>query len=450
MLNKCVDVSVAQEPRDSTVRTKALATSIGLSVLFLVVYGGCNWVTAQRSGVGTFYFQWERGIPFVPFLILPYMSIDLFFVAAPFFCRGERELRVFTRRVGFAIIIAGICFLLFPLRFAFSRPAADGWPGAIFDWFRNMDAPFNLVPSLHAALWLILIERYVHWSHGIWRSALIVWFALIALSPVLTHQHHVIDIVTGLILGGYCLYFFPGSAGPMPVRRNARVGSYYLFAALALCLGSIILWPAGILLLWPALSLALVSGAYFCLGPGIFRKTDGRLPWSTWFALGPCLAGQYISFLYYRQKCQAWNEVTPNIWIGRKLNDAEATAAVRAGVNAVLDLSAEFSEAKPFRAICYKNIPILDLTAPSLEQLREMSVFLEERRARGPVYVHCKIGYSRSAAAVAAHLIMSGTADAAQALAILRQVRPSIVIRPEIVSALFELEHYANIAPVPA
>src|SRR6266516_7809676 len=83
---------------------KALLASAGLSILFLVVYSGCNWITARRPGVGTFYFEWEQWIPFVPFMILPYMSIDLFFVAASFLCRSELELRIFSRRVMFAIV----------------------------------------------------------------------------------------------------------------------------------------------------------------------------------------------------------------------------------------------------------------------------------------------------------------------------------------------------------
>src|SRR5215471_20395625 len=112
-------------------RSKALVVSIGLSVLFLIVYGGCNWITARRANVGTLYFEWERKIPFVPFFILPYMSIDLFFVAAPFLCRTDRELSVLAKRIAAATIVAETCFLLFPLRFAFARPHADGWLGAI-------------------------------------------------------------------------------------------------------------------------------------------------------------------------------------------------------------------------------------------------------------------------------------------------------------------------------
>src|SRR5688572_7389271 len=108
-----------QQRRSIRSTLKALAASAGLSALFLVVYGWCNWFTSQRSDVGTLFFEWERLIPFVPLMIAPYMSIDLFFIAAPFLCRSDRELATFSRRIAAAILVAGICFLLFPLRFAF-------------------------------------------------------------------------------------------------------------------------------------------------------------------------------------------------------------------------------------------------------------------------------------------------------------------------------------------
>src|SRR5437763_10199005 len=85
-------------------RSKALLVSAGLSGLFLIVYGGCNWITACRTNVGTLYLEWEHKIPFVPLFILPYMSIDLFFVVAPFLCRTDRELSIFAKRVAAAII----------------------------------------------------------------------------------------------------------------------------------------------------------------------------------------------------------------------------------------------------------------------------------------------------------------------------------------------------------
>ena len=425
--------------RSGSCRTRStqFAASIGLSALFLLVYGWTNWFTAQRADVPTLFFEWERLIPFVPLMIAPYMSIDLFFVAAPFLCRNQNELATFTKRIAAATIVAGICFLLFPLRFAFPRPHASGWLGAFFDWFRAMDQPYNLLPSLHIAFRTILAQIYARHTGGILRAASNVWFILIGLSAVLTYQHHVMDVVAGFALGAYCLYFIQESSWRLPVIENRRVGAYYAIGTLVAGMFVILWWPWGALLLWPMIALAVTAAAYFGLGPGIFRKRDGLLPWTTWWALGPVLLGQQLSRLYYRRQCRAWDELTPRVWIGSTLNRREAATAVQQGVTAVLDLTAEFSEPKVLRALVYRNIPILDLTAPSIDQLREIAAFIEEQSGQGIVFIHCKIGYSRTAAAAAAYLLFTRKAGGIEeAIALLRQVRPSIVVRPEVVSVL--------------
>jgi predicted protein tyrosine phosphatase len=415
----------------------AAKTSALLSALFLVVYGGCNWITAHRAHVGTLFFEWERHIPFVPLMIIPYMSIDLFFVAAPFLCRDKRELSTFAKRVSFAIVVAGICFLLFPLRFAFERPHVSGWLGAIFNTFRNFDQPYNLLPSLHIALRTILAHLYARRTRGLLRLASNIWFSLIGFSTVLTYQHHVIDVVGGFVLAGYCFYIFREASVAMPVLGNVRVRTYYSAAAIVSSVLAAVFWPWGSLLFWPAVALSIVAAGHFGLGPGIFRKSNGKLPLSAKFVLGPVLLGQEISLLYYRRKSRTWDEVVPGVLIGRKLNEREAEEAIRSGVTAVLDLTSEFSETKSFLATRYLNIPTLDLTAPTQEQMRQMAEFIEKNRVNGKVYVHCKIGYSRSAGAVGAYLIASGKAvGAEQAIGILRRARPSIIVRPEIVAAL--------------
>ena len=420
-------------------RSTQLVASIGLSALFLVVYGWCNWFTAQRGNVPTLFFEWERSIPFVPLMIVPYMSIDLFFVTAPFLCRDKCELEAISKRVAAAILVAGLCFLLFPLRFAFARPHADGWLGAFFDWFRGMDQPYNLLPSLHIALCTILADFYARHSRGVLRNASNAWFFVIGLSAVLTYQHHVMDVVAGFALGAYCLYFFPESNPRLPLIQNRRIAWYYAGGACLTILFVTLWWPWGALLLWPATGLALAAAAYVVLGPRIFRKREGRLPWTTWWALAPVLSGQQLSRLYYRRQCDPWNEITPRVWIGGVLHNHEAENMIRCGVTAVLDLTGEFSEAPAFRSLIYLNIPVLDLTAPTVEQLREMAAFIEEQSARGVVYVHCKIGYSRSAAAAAAYLLESKQATSvSEALSILRARRPKIVVRPEIVAVLDE------------
>ncbi len=415
----------------------AAGTSALLSVLFLVMYGGCNWITGLRTDVGTWYFEWERHIPFVPLMVLPYMSIDLFFIAGPFLCRDKQELTTLRRRISFAIVAAAACFLLMPLRFTFERPESGGWLGAIFHMFRNLDQPYNQFPSLHITLRTILASLYARYTRGIANLAVHVWFSLIGFSTVLTYQHHLLDIAGGFVLAGFCFYLFGDSATRLPVVRNLRVGSYYALGTVMVLALVAMTRPWGALLLWPAMTLGTVTAAYWGLGPGIFHKSEGRLPISARLLFAPLLVGQHLSLLYYRRQCHPWDEIVPGVLIGRQLNAAEAAEAIRQGTTAVLDLTAEFTEAAPFLTISYRQLPILDLTAPTVDQQREAARFIAEQAAEGTVYVHCKVGYSRSAAIVGAYLLASGQAAAAEeAVSLLRKARPSIVVRPEAWQAL--------------
>jgi protein-tyrosine phosphatase/membrane-associated phospholipid phosphatase len=415
---------------------KPAVASAVLSALFMLTYGGINWLTAQRSDVGMLFFEWERAIPFVPWLIVPYMSIDLFFVAAPFLCKSEEELKVFARRVAFVVLVAGAVFLMFPLKFAFARPAPTGLFGFLFNTLTSFDQPFNLLPSQHITLRTILAATYVRHAKCGWKWLAHVWFSLIGISTVLVYQHHVLDVVGGFVVAGLAFYLFSDSPRRLTFAPNYRIGFYYLggFAVVAAIILSSETWAA--ILLWPAMSLLIVAAGYFKFGPAIYRKRDGRIPLAAKLVLGPVLIAQYLSLLFYKRQCRAYDEVSENVWIGRRLNNREAAEAVRNGVTAVLDLTAEFSEAKAFRGVKYLNMPVLDLTAPTREQLRVMAEFIEQEARKGVVYVHCKAGYSRSVAAVAAYLIESGVcASGADGFEIVKAARPSVVIRPEIWSA---------------
>src|SRR5258705_4604252 len=78
---------------------QALGHSVVLSLLFMVVYGGASWITSLRTDVGTWYYAWERFIPFMPLMIITYMSIDLVFAAAPVIYSSQRELWLLSKRI---------------------------------------------------------------------------------------------------------------------------------------------------------------------------------------------------------------------------------------------------------------------------------------------------------------------------------------------------------------
>ena len=414
-------------------KLQAAGVSAALSLLFMVVYGGSSWITAHRGEVGTWHYSWERFIPFVPIMIVPYMSIDLFFVAGPFLCSDRSELRLLAKRISFAILAAGVCFLLIPLRLAQDRPSTSGWAGAIFDFLHSFDQPSNLFPSLHIALRTILGHLYSRHTKGVVRAVSHLWFSLIGFSTLLTYQHHIVDVAGGFALAGLCFYLFPSRAGRSPVVPNYRIGAYYGIGTLFAFGVAWMAWPWSGILLWPGAALALTTAGYWGVGPSIYRKMDRRLPLVTRLLFAPVIVGQRLSLRFYRRECAAWNVITPNLWIGALLNQTEGAEARRHGVSAVLDLTAEFSETPELRSVVYRNIPVLDLTAPTLEQLNEALAFIAEHTAHGLVLIHCKIGYSRSAAVAGAYLLATGrAATVCEAIAQIRRARPTIRIRPEI------------------
>ncbi|MFO0809803.1 MAG: phosphatase PAP2/dual specificity phosphatase family protein [Gemmataceae bacterium] len=415
---------------------RALMTSISLSALFLLLYGGTNWFTAQRSNVGTWYFDWELGLPYVPLLIVPYMSIDLFFFAAPFLCRSEREMTTFARRVTFSILVASTLFLLLPLTLVWRRPHIDGGFGDFVEASCTvpylMAYPHNLFPSLHITLRTILAIHYARLTTGFVRVLSDVWFSLIGFSTVLTYQHHLIDIAGGFVLAAVAFYLFRESPPNREIVPNPTLGRRYAVLAGFVVTLAVLTWRWGVFLLPWGVGLGTIAAGYFGLGPGAYRKEDGKLPWSARFVLAPVLLGQWLSLRYYARQCRHWDEVVPGVWIGRVLSSDEAAIAIQGGVTAVLDLTAEFSETQAFRRGRYCNIQILDLTAPTAAQIADAVAFITKEASRGTVYVHCKIGYSRSAAVVGAYLLTSGHARSAEeAIAHLRAVRPTIVVRPE-------------------
>jgi protein-tyrosine phosphatase len=390
---------------------EALVLSAATSLLFVFVYSLGNTIAAGRSDVGICFFAWELQVPFVPALILPYMSIDLFFVWSFLLCEDTIELRAHARRIAAAILVAGAAFLLFPLTTGYPRPEVNGWSGWLFELLWSFDKPHNLAPSLHVALasllWPVYARHATPRAHGWARRFVHGWFALVVVSPLFTWQHHLLDVATGAMLGQLCESAFPErregallhSAAP-----NFRVARLYAAGATGIAVVAIILGSWFLLLLWPAVSLALIAIAYVRGSSSVFQKTGGRLSISTRVVLGAYLAGATSSRLIYRFRREPWIEAAPGVYRGRLLTRREALAMRATGITGVLDLTAEHSESRALRKIEYLNCPVLDLTKPSREQLEAAVAFIRKHANRGGVFVHCALGVSRSVAAVGAYI----------------------------------------------
>ena len=168
-----------------------------VTLWFGLVYGGADWFTAHRTARVRIHLDAELSIPLIPAFTLGYMSIYLLFAAAPFVLRTRQELTSLAVNQALAILFAGIVFLLLPAQLAFAPPENLGpWEG-LFRFADRLNLDYNLVPSLHVALSVICIEMFAPHATPAGRLALRGWGLLIAASTLFTHQHHVLDVITG-------------------------------------------------------------------------------------------------------------------------------------------------------------------------------------------------------------------------------------------------------------
>jgi len=416
-----------------------------LGPFFFASYGFANWLAGRRADVGSIAFAWEHAIPFVPWTIVPYWSIDLFYGLSLLICTTRRELDRHAQRLFAAQLISVTCFIAFPLRFSFDRPAAvDGVFGALFAALGSFDKPFNQAPSLHISLLVLIWIRLAAHTRPLWlRLVLHVWMILVGVSVLTTYQHHFIDIPTGLAVGFAIVWALPdASRSPLagmslasdPQRR--RLAAIYAFGAL-LFAAPALLGGAWLWMLWPAGSLYVVALNYLAVGVRGFQKTpDGAMSAGAWGLLAPYFFGAWLNSRIRNAGRPKSGVVADGVSVGRIRGPLDAD---RTRFAAVVDLSAElpFAVAKHQH---YRSIPVLDLTVPSSAALREAVAAIEEARSHGPVLVCCAVGLSRSASAVVAWLVATGRAGSVDdAIRMVREARPSLVVYPGLRSALEEL-----------
>lgn len=186
--------------------------SVGVSLWFAFIYAGADWFTGQRALRVRVHLDAELHIPLIPAFTLVYMSIYILFFAVPFVLRTRKEIIILAFAQTFAISLAGICFLLIPAQLAYA-PATDlqlgPWKG-LFHLADRLNLDYNLVPSLHVALSIICIELFA--VHAGWKGKVLLraWGMLIVASILFTHQHHLLDALTGYLLAVLVVRFVNG------------------------------------------------------------------------------------------------------------------------------------------------------------------------------------------------------------------------------------------------
>lgn len=165
------------------------------------IYLGTNEIAAQRTSFYQLYFEFERDIPMVPWMIHVYNSFHVLLLLNFLVIKNPLKIRAIAISLIASSAIAALFFLIFPAELGFSRTENMMGYEFWYDALHWLDHPHNLVPSLHitfSALSTYVISTEI--NSRVLKSLFLVWFLLICSSIVLVHQHHLIDIFTGFLL----------------------------------------------------------------------------------------------------------------------------------------------------------------------------------------------------------------------------------------------------------
>ena len=189
------DIQVETQPLNASI-----ATALFLPMLYALAYWGSGWVTGDADAIAL-ALPLEDHIPLLPWMIIPYLSLNVVFLLSAFLCETRRELALMVTRLLLVLAVALVVFILYPTTTSFSNSHVEGLLAGVFDWLNRIDVRNNAFPSLHVAMAVVLWPHLRRGATPPARPLVHTWLAFVVASTVLTHRHHVLDAVAGAALG---------------------------------------------------------------------------------------------------------------------------------------------------------------------------------------------------------------------------------------------------------
>ncbi len=169
-------------------------------ILFIFFYGGASALSSNIPWRFEVTLPFENYIPFMPEAALVYLSLNVLLGLAPFVLRDWREFFPLFATLVAEMIVSTVFFLVLPIYTTFPERHAEGLAGVVFGIADFLNLEGNFFPSLHVAFAFSSAFAFAPKVQLPGRIALFGWVIAIALSTTLIHEHHILDVIAGLLL----------------------------------------------------------------------------------------------------------------------------------------------------------------------------------------------------------------------------------------------------------
>ncbi len=167
-------------------------------ILFLLIYVPTN--RFDHDLYFKLYFLWELQVPFIEWMIIPYHFLNLLFLL-PFFLLPKNAIKILGASFALCTLFAGICYAVIPAELGYERMIPDGLLAPLYKYLYLLIEPTNLVPSLHVTyVTLYYISCVSFFRKMVTRMVYTLLIVLIISSTLFTHQHHLVDVISGILL----------------------------------------------------------------------------------------------------------------------------------------------------------------------------------------------------------------------------------------------------------
>jgi hypothetical protein len=168
-------------------------------VPWVVIYETFIYLGIPKDAIIT-NLSFEEHLPVWEFSEVIYLMTYVFALMIPLVIKKKVNLRCFITDMWFAIVVAGLIYLVFPFIVKQRIFVPHSFTGNLLLFERSMDGETGALPSFHV-IWAFIAARYftISTKRFIW-----IWYilaVLISVSCITTGNHSLPDVIAG-----FCMY----------------------------------------------------------------------------------------------------------------------------------------------------------------------------------------------------------------------------------------------------